>query len=370
MNQVKEIVSTIVLVSMCSIANAQFVTFNPGGDTAKTVSVEGYVDVYFGFDFNQPKDANRSYFVSHHRHNETNVNLAYISIKYSSPRARATFTPGFGTYMNANYAAERVTLRNIVEANVGIKLFKHKNIWLDAGVFGAPYTTETAVAFDQISYTRSFAAEYSPYYLTGGKLTLPLTPKVNLYLYLVNGWQIIEDVNDPLAFGSQVEYKPNDKLSVNWNTYIGNEHSASAPNNKGRYFSDLYVTYNPNSKLSLAVDIYAGRQKRTDSFSIDKNVNWGQGNINARYFISSSNTVSARVEYFRDYNSIFIIPVTGVSGFDCYSYTLGFSHNVTNNVMVRLEGRYFNSTRDVFFDDNLLPTNSALLVTGGLIAKF
>ena len=175
------ILFALIMITALS-TNAQIIQFHPGEDTTRTVSMEGYADVYFGYDFDQPKDANRPYFVSLNRHNEVNISLAYISLKYTTERARATFTPGFGTYMNENYAAERVTLRNIVEANVGVKLSKHKGIWLDVGVLSSPYTTETAVAFDQLLYTRSLAAEYSPYYLTGGRLTVPLSHKVKSVL--------------------------------------------------------------------------------------------------------------------------------------------------------------------------------------------
>ena len=113
---------------------------------------------------------------------------AYLSLKYTADRVRATFTPGFGTYMNANYADERQTLENIVEAYVGIRLFKDKNIWLDGGVFSSPYTNETVYSFDQLTYTRSLGAENTPYYLTGAKLTVPLGPLWTIYLYLLNGW--------------------------------------------------------------------------------------------------------------------------------------------------------------------------------------
>src|ERR1700743_2867207 len=89
-----------------------------------TLSLEGYVDAYFSYSFAHPKDAVHPYFVSFNRDNEVNVNLAYISLKYTSDRVRATFTPGYGTYMNGNYASERQTLQNILEANVGVKLFK------------------------------------------------------------------------------------------------------------------------------------------------------------------------------------------------------------------------------------------------------
>lgn len=84
------------------------------------------------------------------RHNELNINLAYISVKHSSPRIRAKFVPCFGSYINANYALEQGTLRNVVEGNIGIKLFKNREIWLDVGVLGSPYTNESAISKDHL----------------------------------------------------------------------------------------------------------------------------------------------------------------------------------------------------------------------------
>src|SRR5580704_12772393 len=64
-----------------------------------TLSLEGYVDVYYSYALSHPLGGTRPYFVSYNRDNEINLNLAYISIKYTSDRVRATFTPGYGTYM-------------------------------------------------------------------------------------------------------------------------------------------------------------------------------------------------------------------------------------------------------------------------------
>jgi len=334
------------------------------------ISLEGYADVYFGFDFNQPKEAGRPYVVSHSRHNETNLNLAYLSIKYNSERARATFTPGFGTYMNANYVLERVTLRNIVEANIGIKPFKHNGIWIDAGVFIAPYTTESAIAHEALLYTRSFAAEYSPYYLTGIRATLPLGKKILLYLYLVNGWQVIEDINTPLSLGSSLEWKPTEKLTFNWSTYAGNESAASQPQYKGRFFSDLYAVYVPNKRVVLSADVYAGHQRLTDSINRKDPVSWYQAHVNGRYFLSQSQSVSARVEYFHDAHAVLIIPVTGLNRWDCGSASLAYTVAITDNLSFHAEGRYFVSGGDIFFNDKVEPSNTSGLLIGGLTAKF
>lgn len=354
---------------------AQFFRFAPGPDTTRLVTLEGYADVYYGYDFSEPKSANRPYFVNHHRHGEVNLNLAYLSARYTSQRARAVFTPGFGTYMNANYAAERGTLRAIVEANVGVKLSRTKAVWLDAGVLPSPYTNETAISFDHPTLTRSFAPEYVPYYLSGARLGFPISKKATAYLYLLNGWQQIEDVNPPKAFGSSVEWRPDTALVVCVNTYVGNERSATTPANGTRYFLDAWFTWRFSWNWSVTASAYAGLQSREDTalvYQVRKG--WGQVNATARYAWNRRSSVSMRAEYFRDPSEVMLKPVTtllptNAIGFKCFSASLGYNLYATPNVLVRAEARYFQSPDAVFVREGFNRPNN-FVVTTGLSAKF
>ena len=202
----KKLITLILLSSIHAVVLSQVVN-TAAMDTTDfryqgKVTVEGYIDTYYAYDFNKPASGNRPYSVSMARHNEFTINLAYVSVKYSSSRLRGKFVPGFGTYMNANYTNESSSLRNIVEASAGVKLWKNKNVWLDVGVFGSPYTNESAISKDHLAYTRSFAPEYVPYYLSGVKLSVPLSAKLNAYFYLLNGWQQIQDVNNNKSKGN------------------------------------------------------------------------------------------------------------------------------------------------------------------------
>ena len=333
------------------------------------LSIEGYVDAYFSYSFAHPKDATHPYFVSFNRDNEINVNLAYISLKYTSDRVRATFAPGYGTYMNGNYASERQTLQNILEANVGIKVFKNKDIWLDAGVINSPYTNENAYSFDQIPYTRSLGPENVPYYLTGAKLTVPLSDKWTAYLYLLNGWQVIQAQHDPLDFGSQLEFKPNSKWDLNWNTYIGNESSVANPGYKTRYFGDLYATYTPSDKWAFTAGAYMGWQRRMEDQAL-KTRNWWNANICARYTFAPGNSFSARVEHFQDPNQVLLTPVTDVSGFKLSSASLGYNLAVTSEVLFRLEARYFGASEGLYPLRDGTNTNKDVWLTAGITARF
>ncbi|MFN6082986.1 MAG: outer membrane beta-barrel protein, partial [Bacteroidota bacterium] len=204
------------------------------------LTISGYVDVYYGFDFNQPSSHERAYAVSASKHNELNINLAFMDIRYQGERVRGRFIPGVGTYINSNYSNEQGTLKNLVEAYAGIKLAKNKNIWLDAGVLGSPFTYESAISKDHLIYSRSLASEYSPYYLTGLRLSVPINTKITAYIYALNGWQQINDANNEPSLGTQVEYKINNNWLLNWSNYIGSERTEAQPLNRMRYFTDFY----------------------------------------------------------------------------------------------------------------------------------
>jgi len=316
------------------------------------ITVGAYVDVYYGFDFNRPIESDRLYCVSSPRHNEVNINLVYADFKYINDNVRAHFVPGFGNYINSNYAAEKGSLKNIVEANAGVKLFKKKDIWLDAGVLPSPYTNESAISKDHLMYTRSFAPEYVPYFLTGVKLSTPINKKVNAYWYLLNGWQSIQDANKQLSLGTQIEYRPNNKLLLNWNTYVGNESSKTTPDFGVRYFTDLYAIYNPDGKFSLTSCVYAGLQERKDSLGQKSQGEWWQANVIGRYSFNKKSSLSARIEYFEDASSIQIKPLTGVIGFSTFSGGLCYTLKISPNALFRFEGRTYFSQKDVYESPN------------------
>ena len=100
-------------------------------DSTGSLTISGYAEAYYQYDFNKPSDNNRPGFIySHNRHNEFNLNLGFIKANYTAARVRANIAIAAGTYMNANYSAEPGVLKNVLEANVGVKLSKKKNLWL------------------------------------------------------------------------------------------------------------------------------------------------------------------------------------------------------------------------------------------------
>lgn len=336
-----------------------------GQDTTKSqIEINGYVDTYFGYDKNQPISGNRPYAVSSAKHNEFAINLAYIDFAYTSQRVRARFTPGFGTYMNTNYAAEQGSMRNVVEASAGVKLSAKKDIWVDAGVIGSPFGYENAISKSQLLYTRSMAAEFSPYYFAGVKLSLPLVKKLTANLYAVNGWQQIADVNKGKSAILNLEYKPG-KWVINASAYYGSEENLGSINLRNRIFFDGHATYSyKRVKASAGASYGIQKIKNLDD------ARWYQFNLAGQYNITHKIIVSARVETFADEDGIVAAPITAASSFVCYSYALGGSYAVTPNAVFRLEARAYKATGKVFLDTEQLPTDNTVMGIASLTINF
>lgn len=334
------------------------------------LSIGGYIDAYIGYS-SASQNSNVPYFVSSNKSNTFNINLAFIDIRYSDPDFRARFAPGVGTYMNANYQAEPNTLQNIVEASAGFRLFKKKEIWIDAGVIGSPYTNESAISKDHLMYTRSLAPEYVPYYLSGIKFSIPINKKINLYAYLINGWQQIQDVNKGKAIGTQVEYRPNNLNLINWNVYIGDERSQVSPQNRMRYFTDVYWIYNPEGKFSITSCAYVGNQKQTFTSTIMDNY-WWQANFICRYKLSLDWSISGRIEYFSDPNNIQIVSLSPnvEKGTSLYSGGICVNYKVREKAILRFEGRYFNSKKEIFISDEGTPSQHMLWIISNMTVWF
>lgn len=338
-------------------------------DTSKSnLSFSGYAEVYYSYDFNKPEDHNRpAFFYSHNRHNEFNLNLGFIKAAYNSDRVHANLALAAGTYMNANYAAEPGVLKNIYEANAGVKLCSKKNLWLDAGVFASHIGFESAVSKDCWSLTRSILAENSPYYESGVKLSYTSdNSKWFLSGLLLNGWQHIQrpDYNNTPAYGTQITFTPNSKITINYSTFIGNDKPDSAK--QMRYFNNFYGIFHVTDKFHVTAGFdYGMEQKPGESSSYN---NWYSPVIIVRFDINDKWTLAARGEYYYDKEGVIIATATE-NGFQTSGYSLNVDYRIRENVVWRVEGRSLNS-KDEIFTKGDGTTNTNTFVTSSIAISF
>ncbi|MBE7178504.1 MAG: porin, partial [Mucilaginibacter polytrichastri] len=326
-----------------------------------------YAEIYYGYDLNRPADGNRPGFVySHNRHNEFNLNLGFIKAGYDNGNIRANLAVMAGSYANANLAAEPGVLKNIYEANAGLKLAKNANLWLDAGIFSSHIGFESAVSKDCWTLTRSILADNSPYYESGAKLSYTSQDgKLLLSGLVLNGWQRIRrvDGNSSLGLGTQIQYKPNDKITLNSSTLYGNDKPDSV--RQQRYFHNFYGIFQLTEKLGLTTGFDIGWEQQAKGSS---NYNtWYSPVLIARYQLADKWYAAARGEYYRDSKGV-IISTGTPNAFQTFGYSLNIDYAPFPNALIRLEGKVYDSKDAVFTRGNSAVTGNALITSSIAVA--
>ncbi|KQC00741.1 porin [Pedobacter sp. Hv1] len=332
------------------------------------IKVSGYLETYYGYDFNQPTTSNRPGFIySHNRHNEVNLNLAFIKANYETEKIRANVALMAGTYTNANLAAEPGVLQNIFEANAGIKLSEKENLWLDAGVFSSHIGFESAISKDCWVLTRNISSENTPYYESGAKLTYGTADgQFTATLLYLNGWQRInrQTGNSKPAGGVQLTYKPSAKLTFNYSNYIGTEGLNAARVN--RIYHNFYAIAQLTDHFGLTAGFDYGTQQKVKGQSAKSKVI--SPVLIAQYKIDPKWAIAGRFEYYQDKNGVFIATETP-NGFQTKGYSLNLDYAPISNAVVRLEGKLYDS-KDQIFTRNTNAVNQNATITASIAVAF
>lgn len=337
--------------------------------SALNFSVSGYAEPYYGYDFNEPADGNRPGFVyAHNRHNEFNLNIGFVKASVNAQRFHGNLAIMAGTYANANLAAEPGTIKNLYEANAGIKLCKNHELWIDGGIFGSHIGFESAVGKDCWTLTRSMLADNSPYYESGVKLSYT-TPNGKWFLsaLALNGWQRIQRVpgNSTISGGWQIQYKPSDKITLNSSTFWGSD----KPDTIGlsRFFHNFYGVFQLNDQFGLTLGFDTGWEENARKGD-DANF-WYSPVLIARYTINDRLTLAGRVEYYSDENGVIIATGTE-NGFQTLGVSANLDVQIHKNAVWRLEGKILNSQDKIFVDADGAASNSNAVVTTAVAIWF
>lgn len=337
------IASTYVFGAACT---AEAETMPNLGD-ASPIQLGAYLESYWIHDNNHPANDRRPSFVySHHITDQPSINLAILKAALSTERLRGNLTLGSGTYMRANYAAEPHGLRNLYEANIGFKLSEQHNLWLDVGVMPSHIGFESAIGIDNWTVTRSLMADNSPYFETGAKLSYT-TPDGQWLIsgLLLTGWQRIQrpDGNTTPAIGHQLTYKPNNQLTINSSSFIGNDKSDAQ--RQMRYFHDLYVQWQWSDQWAMVAALDIGAEQaapHSAHYAV-----WYSPNLILHYIASDQLQFSARIEHYHDKEGV-IVDTGTAHGFQTTGLSVSMDYRFNRHLVWRNELRQLNS-RDAIF---------------------
>ena len=315
-----------------------------------SVTFSAFVDTYYAHDFNYDR-LRRPYVTQPYYNDEVAINLAFVDVTLSGKEWHGRVAAQDGTSAEINYAAEsREGWRYVQEAYAGVKL--GEGVWLDGGIFSSHIGMESWISRDNPTYTRSFVAEYSPYYQSGLRLSYEASSEWSFQVLGLRGWQNISDDRDP-ALGTQIQWKPSSAVTLLHNTFLGNEGG-------NRVFNDFIAKWAVTESLNFAAQFDLGYQ-RLDSE--DRDSRWHGWAVVGQYKPTPDTAFAARVERFLDSEGV-VLASASDNRFGAYGFSLNFDYEILPSLMWRTEWRRLQDTKDVFPNDqNGFDRSDTLVVT-------
>ena len=358
---------TDMCTSILAFATALALPASAQLDSAFTLS--GYAEAYYSYELSNPDNHLRQGpFYSFSRHNETTLNMGFIKLGYEKNNVRGNLALMAVTYAQYNLASEPELLRSVFEANVGVKLSKTRELWIDAGIMPSHIGFESAIGADCWNLTRSLLAENSPYYEAGVKLGYT-SPSEKWYMagMVLNGWQRIArpEGNNTPAFGTQLTYTPSDNVTLNWSTFVGNDQPDSVA--QMRYFSNLYAQLQITERFGLTAGFDYGMQ---EAVSGDSSSMWMSPVLIPRFQLSERSWIAARWELYQDQDGVIVGSTGTPNGFNTMGYSINYDRQIGDNVLWRIEARTLNAQDKIFVDDSNVPTTSNVFFTTSLSIRF
>lgn len=295
-------------------------------------TLSGTYDAYVGV--SKKGMSSLPFMVSHAKIGAYDINLLELELRYTRKAWTAQFSPALGSYMQNNYALEAPLRRYIYE---GYLQYAKGNNEFALGTFSSPYTQETPRSVDQLSASRSLAAEYVPYYVSGLRWTRSWTKQLKTQFFITNGWQRLMLSGARPSLGLLVQYEKNN-WKYNWSHFYGDlaPYGKLTPElalNRWRFFQEFNIGYTRND-WTIQSCVYAGLQKQNGMGSLKY---WLQGNLQASYVLNSKLGFNARSEIFYDPKQV----VFAAASTPFSSLSLGFMYHIGPVLQFGQEFRYF-----------------------------
>lgn len=315
------------------------------------LQVSGYAEIYFQHRLNgSGNDPVPGFLYSHNRNNEVNLNLAFVKISRNTGSVRFNAALAAGTYMNANYTAEPATLKQVLEANVGLKISRKHNWWIDAGILPSHIGAESAISKDCPVLTRSLAAEGSPYYESGIRLSYTSrNEKWSVGSLLLNGWQHITRPAGQTkpCWGLQVQYKPFSSVLLNYSNFYGSDKPDTM--RQRRLFHNLYGVFTFPGKINVTAGFDIGTE--FISSGIRARYTWFSPLLLVKKEFTEKWAACFRAEYYHDPQQVIVFTGTP-QGFRTGGLSANIDFSPRHNVLLRAECRLLQSRDAVFIKDN------------------
>jgi hypothetical protein len=305
-------------------------------------------DLYAAYSTAADSNDERPYVTQASHTEEPRVNLLAFGSSFDDQHVRFAAVAQYGDSVDRNYSQEpEEGIRYVQEGYVGAYL--SPSLSVDAGVFLSHIGAESWISTNNLTYTRSFTAEFSPYYDSGVRFNYRPSESFNAGLFIVNGWQNISDERHP-AVGTKLSQRLGTFCIVS-NSFLGAENGGT------RVFHDLVLSrsFRGGNELSSSWDV--GHQSADD---LSGGWWWG-ANVMGRAPLAHQISLSARLELFQDPSQVIVNSVTN-QPFRAYGASVGIDVSLGGGFLVRGEVKRVFAVHDIFEERSTDERNETMSV--------
>ncbi|MBC8069826.1 MAG: outer membrane beta-barrel protein [Deltaproteobacteria bacterium] len=324
-----------------------------------------------------------------------------IDSEYAGGLVSLRFGPGAANYAGPDNGS---FLQNVKQ---GYAFWKpkvaKKKLSIEFGKFDSPFGVEVGDSFMNMNYTRATLYTLGqPYFHTGFRVKVTVTPRIALNLLAVNGWNNSVDNNKGKSFGAQLALTPHPKFGV-FLGYLGGPENGetmsvtcapgaafdprrgTCPASAGaagesvsvgvhhenrviRHLADLVATAAPTEKLTLALngDLIYDRVITNPVTGATARALWAGGILSARYAFTQRWAVAARAEYLQDFDGVLTFTARNTA-IGTGTATVEFAP--TPYLILRLENRADHSTHALYARGPTGMGRTMITTTLGVVVK-
>jgi len=309
-------------------------------------TVSGFVDGYYGLNFNHPHSRSSGFRVFDTPANQFSLNYAKIQLDKTadaSSRVGYRISFGFGNAPNVfnslepgglGFAQYMQEAYGTYFAPVGAN-----GLQIDVGKFVTPHGAEVIETKDNWNYSRGILYGYAvPFYHFGLRSKYSWNSKVALSGFVSNGWNNVVDNNSGKTYGVMLSLNPHKRVAIVQNYMAGPEMAGT--NQNWRQLSDTIVTINATDKLSFIVNYDYGTG---DNVGLSEPARWTGVAGYMRCAIDDRHAIALRYEWFKD-----PMGFATLTSQQLKEVTATFEKKIAGNLITRFEYRHDYSTEPTF----------------------
>ena len=246
----------------------------PLSNSIATLSL--YVDSYYGYSFNHPKDNTIVGSNTVGRNTEFQINTAGVGLEtnYQNIIGKVSFQVGNMQSLIQDTDQSVTRGRNLSTANYkylseilgGYHFDKWSGINVEAGIFYSYVGMESYLTAENWNYNRSLVCEFTPFYFSGARVQIFPTDKIKIEPWVMNGFQSYGKWNKNSSVGLSNYYRPHEWLAFAANFYYGTDTKDNPDRKRFHHDNSILMRYfnRPNapgiSKMAASINTHYGFQ--------------------------------------------------------------------------------------------------------------